>query len=102
MTQDHSHRPATWAVVLAFVLVYISWGTTFLAIREGVHNQQLPPALFGGTRVALAGVGVLGFLALRGEGIRFAWLEFRRAVLTGLVLSDGGTRSSAAAVRTRR
>src|SRR5438034_8467509 len=51
MKQDPSHRPATWAVVLAFALIYVSWGTTFLAIREGVYNQHLPPALFGGTRV---------------------------------------------------
>src|SRR4051794_35266913 len=64
MTQDPSQRPATWAVVLAFVIIYLSWGTTFLAIREGVHNQRLPPALFGGTRVALAGLILLAFLAL--------------------------------------
>ena len=37
-------------LVLAFTLVYISWGTTYLAIKEGVKTQHLPPALFDALR----------------------------------------------------
>src|SRR5437870_319152 len=71
-------RPsAPVAVLVALVLVYLSWGTTYLAIREGV--KYFPPALFGGTRVGLAGLALLGFLALRGAPLRLsagrlAWL----------------------------
>ena len=40
-------------IALAFVLIYTAWGTTFLAIQEGVRT--LPAGLFSGARVALAG-----------------------------------------------
>src|SRR5437660_12919134 len=100
MTQVPSPRPAAWAVVLAFALIYVSWGTTYLAIREGVHNQGLPPCLFGGTRVAMAGLVLLAFLAVRGEGLRFAWSGFRWVALTGLLLFVGGNGLITAAERT--
>src|SRR5438046_3187351 len=100
MTPAPSPRPAPWAVVLAFALIYVSWGTTYLAIREGVHNQHVPPCLFGGTRVALAGLLLLGYLALRSEGLRFAWEEFRWVALTGLLLFVGGNGLITAAERT--
>jgi drug/metabolite transporter (DMT)-like permease len=66
------NRPAPWALLLAFSLVYLTWGTTYLAIKKGVKDEQLPPALFGGVRVGLAGALLLGFLALRGEVLRLA------------------------------
>ena len=59
--------PAKWAVILAFALLYLSWGTTYLAIRIGV--ESFPPALFGGSRVATAGLILLIYLAIRGEPI---------------------------------
>jgi drug/metabolite transporter (DMT)-like permease len=74
--------------VLAFTLVYLSWGTTYLAIKEGVRT--LPPALFGGTRILLAGLILLGFLALRGEPLRLAWREWLWAAAGGLVLFVSG------------
>src|SRR5437867_2124008 len=68
--------PATWALVLAFGLVYLSWGTTYLAIKKGVKDEQLPPALFGGVRVCFAGVLLLGYLAVRGESLRLSRRDF--------------------------
>src|SRR6516162_1674463 len=61
-------EPATWMVVLAFGLLYTSWSTTFFAIRMGVHSYQLPPWLFAGVRVLVAGVILLAFLAWREPG----------------------------------
>jgi drug/metabolite transporter (DMT)-like permease len=52
-------------VVLAFGLLYTSWSTTFFAIRMGVHSYQLPPWLFAGVRVLVAGVILLAFLGWR-------------------------------------
>jgi drug/metabolite transporter (DMT)-like permease len=95
-----SHRPATWAVILAFAVIYVSWGTTYLAIREGVHNQQLPPALFGGTRITLAGWILLFFVAVRGDSLRFSRHEFRWIVLGGLLLFVGGNGLITVAERT--
>ena len=63
-----SRPPARAALFLAFALVYVSWGTTYLAIREGV--KHLPWALFGGTRLFLAGLVLFAFLAWRGMPLR--------------------------------
>jgi drug/metabolite transporter (DMT)-like permease len=82
----HRPRPAPWAIILAFTLVYVSWGTTYLAIKEGVRNQDLPPALFGGTRVCLAGLLLLGFLRMRGRSIRLPWSELASVGLIGILL----------------
>jgi drug/metabolite transporter (DMT)-like permease len=77
-------RPARWAIVLAFALVYVCWGTTYLAIRVGV--QSFPPALFGGTRIAFAGVVMLLFLAVRRESLTLSWTEFLWSALTAFFL----------------
>ena len=36
-------RPASWKILLAFAIIYFVWGSTFLAIRIGVH--EVPPFL---------------------------------------------------------
>jgi drug/metabolite transporter (DMT)-like permease len=81
-----TRRPAPWAIALALALVYVSWGTTYLAIREGVHGYQMPPALFGGVRVSLAGWIVLGFLWIQGESLRLPGREFVWIAVSGLLL----------------
>jgi drug/metabolite transporter (DMT)-like permease len=89
---DHSpsHRPAAWALLLAFLLVYLSWGTTYLAIKRGVKDEQLPPALFGGVRVCLAGALLLGYVALRGGRLRLDRRDLAGVVVGGLLLFVGG------------
>src|SRR5262245_6327643 len=87
-TDTSPRRPARWAIVLAFSLVYLAWGTTYLAIREGV--QHLPPALFGGTRLFLAGLVLVTFLALRGQPLRLQGKEFLWVGLAGCLLFVGG------------
>jgi drug/metabolite transporter (DMT)-like permease len=41
-------------IVAAYAVIYLVWGSTFLAIRFGV--RELPPLLFGGSRFLLAGL----------------------------------------------
>ena len=48
-------------VILAFAIVYLVWGSTFLAIRIAVHD--VPPGLLAGIRFIIAGL-VLGSVAL--------------------------------------
>jgi drug/metabolite transporter (DMT)-like permease len=84
------NEPAAWKRVLAFSLLYLSWGTTYFAIRAGVHTEKLPPALFGGVRVALAGFILLGFLAWRGEKVSMPWRHFMWVAISGLLLFVGG------------
>jgi drug/metabolite transporter (DMT)-like permease len=72
---------APWTLALALGLVYLSWGTTYLAIQEGV--KTLPPALFAGSRVCLAGLLLLAFLRLGGRTIRLSWRDALLAFLSG-------------------
>lgn len=81
-------EPALWKLVLAFAIVYISWGTTYFAIKEGV--KTLPPALFAGPRLAIAGAILLGWLVLRGESLRLTWSEVGRLSLSAAAMFMGG------------
>ncbi len=83
-------HPATWALVLAFTLVYLSWGTTYLAIKKGVKDEELPPALFGGVRVGLAGLLLLGYLAARGQSVRLSRRDLGVVSAGGCILFVGG------------
>ena len=56
------HKDKTKAY-LAWISVCIVWGTTYLAIRIGVHD--LPPMLFAGLRWILAGAILFIFLWIR-------------------------------------
>lgn len=85
-----SRCPARWAVALAFLLVYLSWGTTYYVIRTGVHTYRLPPCLFGGVRVCLAGLLLLGYLGLRGERLLLTAGELGWAAVCGVILFVGG------------
>jgi drug/metabolite transporter (DMT)-like permease len=83
-----NHRPATWALAVGFALIYLSWGTTYLAIKAGV--RAFPPALFGGVRVTLAGFILLAYLGLRGESIRLAGRDLLWMTVVGVFLFVGG------------
>jgi drug/metabolite transporter (DMT)-like permease len=80
--------PARWAIPLAFTLVYLAWGTTYIAMRFGVH--QFPPALFGGVRIGLAGLVLLGFLYWRGESLRLSRRDLLWAALLGAIFFMAG------------
>jgi drug/metabolite transporter (DMT)-like permease len=59
-----THRPA-WKTLLAFAIIYFVWGSTFLAIRIGVH--EVPPLLFAAMRFFVAGFVLFGWMIARGE-----------------------------------
>jgi drug/metabolite transporter (DMT)-like permease len=59
-----SDRPL-WKTLLAFGIVYFVWGSTFLAIRVGVH--EVPPLLFAALRFAIAGAALYGWTRVRRE-----------------------------------
>ncbi|MCI0378353.1 MAG: EamA family transporter [Gemmataceae bacterium] len=72
MNHPANQSPPAWAIALGFALLYVSWGTTYLPIRIGVHDEAIPPLLFGGTRVLLGGVCLLAFQALCGRSLRIS------------------------------
>src|SRR5580704_11947450 len=58
-------RPAAWKTLLAFGIIYFVWGSTFLAIRIGVH--EVPPLLFAAMRFGTAGAVLLLWTIAKGE-----------------------------------
>jgi drug/metabolite transporter (DMT)-like permease len=72
--------PSSWAVVVGFALIYISWGTTYLPMRIAVHDEQIPPALFGGVRVFCGGILLHLFQICRGAGVRISRRDFGKIV----------------------
>jgi drug/metabolite transporter (DMT)-like permease len=97
---SNTTHPAAGTIVLAFALLYLSWGTTCYVIRRGVHYEGLPPALFGGLRVAAAGVLLLAYIGLRGDRLWLGVRELCWAGLGGLLLFVGGNGLLTAAMET--
>jgi drug/metabolite transporter (DMT)-like permease len=68
-----THRP-TWKTLLAFAILYLVWGSTYLAIRVGV--REVPPFLFAAMRFVIAGLVLYGWMIAQGErspsGIQWA------------------------------
>jgi drug/metabolite transporter (DMT)-like permease len=81
-------RATPGRLALAFALVYLSWGTTYLAIQEGM--KTLPPGLFGGVRITCAGLVLMAFLKLRGQSLALPGRELAWAAGVGLFLFVGG------------
>jgi len=57
-------RPPYWKLLLAFAIIYIVWGSTYLAIRVGV--REIPPLLMAALRFLVAGIVLYGWTRLRG------------------------------------
>ncbi len=79
--------PAPGRLILAFAILYVFWGSTYLAIRVTV--QTLPPLLSSAARFLIAGGAMLVFLRLRGVPLPNA-LQWRRAGVAGLLMLVGG------------
>src|SRR3984957_19064673 len=62
---EADNRPPTWKTLLAFAIIYFVWGSTFLAIRVGVH--EVPPFLLAAMRFLVAGLVLYGWVMARGE-----------------------------------
>ena len=59
-----SARPAAWKVLLAFAIIYLVWGSTYLAIRIGV--REIPPFLMPGLRFTVAGAVMWAWMRATG------------------------------------
>src|SRR6266700_2817687 len=57
-------QPRAWKILLAFAIIYFVWGSTFLAIRVGVH--EVPPFLLAALRFFAAGLALYGWMRLKG------------------------------------
>ena len=85
----HSAQSSSrWMVVLAFGLVYLFWGSTYLAIDVAV--QTIPPALMCGIRFSIAGLVMLTVCAATGRRIFYSPRQLALAAVVGLLLLMGG------------
>jgi drug/metabolite transporter (DMT)-like permease len=62
--ESPTHR-ALWKTLLAFAIIYLVWGSTYLAIRVGV--REVPPFLLAAIRFLIAGLVLYGWMMARGE-----------------------------------
>ena len=62
--EAHDHPPL-WKTLLAFGFIYFVWGSTYLAIRVGVH--EVPPLMFAAMRFTIAGLALYGWMIATGE-----------------------------------
>ncbi len=77
-----------YKIALAFLTLYLVWGSTYLAIRVGVYD--LPPALFAGVRFVISGLLLGAFARASGQQFPHALREWRLIAIMGILLLAGG------------
>ena len=80
--------PAAWKVVLAFGLVYVFWGSTYLGI--GIAVEKIPPGLMCATRFLIAGTAMLAWCGLTGRRVRHSARALFHMAVVGILLLTGG------------
>lgn len=81
-------RRHQFLIALNFGLVYVLWGSTYLAIRIVV--EHIPPAMMGATRFLIGGAVMLAWCLVSGRTIKLSALDFRRVAIIGVLLLVGG------------
>lgn len=79
--------PTRGLIAASFAVIYIVWGSTYLAIRVGV--ETIPPFLMAASRFLVAGGLMLLFLRLRGTPWPTARQWLNGAVAGSLMLLGG-------------
>ena len=71
-------------VAVAYALVCVVWGSTYLFIKLGV--EHLPPYLLGGVRFSIAGAVLVAACLVTGRRLPRDRATFARAALVGIAL----------------
>jgi drug/metabolite transporter (DMT)-like permease len=75
-------------IMVAFALLYVLWGSTYLAMR--VIVRDMPPYVAGTVRYLIAGPIMLVALALMGRKIRLTGPDLRRLLVISILLLSTG------------
>ena len=79
----HTRAAPAWKVWTGLGIVYVVWGSTYLAIR--VMVETVPPLLGAGARFLVAGAVMLGVLSLH-RSVRPTRAQLLSALLVGILL----------------
>jgi drug/metabolite transporter (DMT)-like permease len=74
--------------LVAYLVVCVFWGSTYLAIRVGVG--VLPPFLFAGLRFLIAGLLLLAVVLALGDRLPKRLIDWRTQAIVGVLLLAGG------------
>jgi drug/metabolite transporter (DMT)-like permease len=95
MSPRNGRPPSSAAVVVALLIVYVVWGSTYFAIA--VMIETMPPLLSAGARYGIAGTIMLAVLVAHarlrraGPGLeRPTFTHWRSAAIVGTLLLLGG------------
>ena len=91
LPESPSAAPRSGLVVLALLLVYVVWGSTYLGIRLALEGGALPLTMVSGGRFIIAGTLMYAVLRWRGSPAptRRQWRNLAIMGLTMLVLGNG-------------
>ena len=70
-------------VVVAFAIVYIVWGSTYLFIRLAI--EDIPAMLMASVRFLIAGSLMMAWCLIKKEKI-FSWTNIKPALISGLLM----------------
>jgi len=76
-----------WTIILAFIAIYVVWGSTYLAIRIGLND--LPPFMMSALRFLIAGIILQGWCSWKGEALPDKRSTMRSVICGVLTLSGG-------------
>jgi drug/metabolite transporter (DMT)-like permease len=83
-----SSQPQRSRIIVAFALLYVLWGSTYLAMR--IIVRDMPPYVAGATRYLIAGPLMLGVLALTGRSVSLSLQDLRRLLVISVLLLSMG------------
>lgn len=86
--ESTSLRPAAFRIALAFGIVYLVWGSTYLAIRFAI--ETIPPLLMASIRYLISGGALYLWVLARGEASRPTRAHWAAATLLGGLFFLGG------------
>lgn len=75
-------------IAIAFLTLYLVWGSTYLAIRIGVHHW--PPASFAALRWLIAGSAFVLYAYAQGQRLPQTRREWQTLSILGLLFVVGG------------
>lgn len=82
--------PLSRSGLLALLVVYLAWGSTFLAIRVAVTGDGFNPYSLAAIRTLAAGIILLAWALWRKQSLRVGWKNLAWLSFTGVLLWVGG------------